>query len=85
MAIRAHIQQIDLCRSFYSCWEYIFFQTQEQTIEYNKRSVNIKHRGKPLAIENFVYSILRELISRVFSCNLKIFRDIISHNCPGTL
>ena len=21
----------------------------------------------------------------VFSCNLKIFRDIISHNCPGTL
>ena len=33
----------------------------------------------------YIYSILRELISRVFSCNLKIFWDIISHNCFGTL
>ena len=36
-------------------------------------------------IFNCICSILREFISRVFSCNLKIFWDIISHNCPGTL
>ena len=40
---------------------------------------------KRVKFNNCNYSILRELISRVFSCNLKIFWDIISHNCPGTL
>ena len=50
----------------------------------------VKHRVikkyiKSIASSLFFYSILRELISRVFSCNLKIFWDIISHNCPGTL
>ena len=36
-------------------------------------------------IFNCICSILREFISRVFSCNLKIFWDIIFYSCPGTL